>query len=245
MGFLSRFKQAYRSPRHDGSGALWDNVNSGNVSKKTLQTTMSGNATTANRDNVFVQGPNPEPYLRTGSFKDPDRLHARFIALQPRVSVIEPKSGLYNTVYDDPQQPRSTAQPQNLTLNPGMPGVMFAPTQVRQREQLYDAAAAATIRTNQSYTPSQVYFNQKEPLPEFTVPSKFSHSVYTNQAQLKRGWYQAEVPEPGERRNIYGSTPPVHLSTPISVKTMNISSMSGHRSPIKNGKAPQRVRSGG
>lgn len=243
MGFLARAKHAF-SPRQAGSGRLWDNTNTpGSI--RTPQTTMSGNATTANRDNVFVQGPNPEPYLHTGSYKDPNRLHARFATLQPRVAVIEPKSGLYNTVYDDPQQARSTAQPQNLKPNVGMPGVMFAPAHVRQREQLYDAAQASTIRQAQAWTASQRYFDQKEALPEFTTPSRFSHSVYTNQAQLKRGWYQAEVPESGERRNQVGVAPAVLLSRPINAKTMNVSSMSGHRSPISNAKAPKRVRSGG
>ena len=226
-----------------GTGKLWDNVNSGGGSVKIPQTSLAGNATTPARTNNFVPGPNVEPYLHTAEWKDPDRLRTAPNHLQPFVPVQEPRNDLWNSVYDDPQQQRSTAQPQNLPLNLKAPGVAFAPTQVRQRENLYDAGDFRTLqRFAFAHTDSQRYFDQMEPIPEFTTPLRRVHGVYTNQAVLKRGWSQTEVPETGMSANHVGVAPAYLLSTPLRVKTRNTGGIDGHRTAITKANAPKRKR---
>ena len=245
MGFLSRFKQA-SMPRMVGSGKVWDNVNSGNVGIKPMGTTVTTSNSTPARTNAYTRGPNPEPYLGNASYKDPYRVRTSFDTLQPRIPVREGRNDLWTSVYDDPQQQRSSAQTQNLQPNPNAPGIAFAPTQVRQRDNLYDAGDFRTLqRFVFAYTPSQRHFNERTPLPEFTTPSQYTNRVYTQQAMLKRGWSQAEVPELGPTENVVGVSPAWMLSTPLNVKTRIVGSVEGHRNTLTKVNAPKRKRSGG
>lgn len=241
MGFWHRLKFLSK-PRSTGSGGLWDNTNTpGSVGFSARDNALLPHYS----PNVNVRGPNPEPYLHTGEWKDPFRLHAPPDTLLPEIPVKEPRgTPVTGLVYNDPVQPGSPGQP---TVQPAQaaPVIGVAPPQTRQRDLAFDAGSFRNLqRFVFSSTPSQVYFNQRVPIQEYTTPSVPAHAVQTTIYPVQTGWEQAFVPEPGMHFPHVGTAPPTLLSRPLNVRT-NVGSVEGKRSPIKNAKAPKRQRSGG
>jgi hypothetical protein len=251
MGFLSRVKALYTRPRVSGYGGLWDNINTPGTTSPA--TTMGTNVPLV-RPKGFTPNPPvlpvpaPEPYLKGVSIVSPFRQHSQPDTLQPEVPVKEPRTTGWGAIYNDPKQPASTAQ---VTVQqPALPVPGQAPPMTRQRDNEWDAGSYRNLQKGTfTTTPSQIYFNQRTPIPEFTTPSVFSNGVIAGNnsyypAMMQHGWEQPFVPEPGMHFPVVGVAPPTFLSKPIHVVT-NVGSVEGHRSPIKNAKAPKRQRSGG
>lgn len=252
MGFLARCKAIASRPRVSGYGGLWDNTNTpGSVSAETSMSTP----TPLVRPRGYTPNPpvlplpNPEPYLKGVSIVSPFRQHSQPDTLQPEVPVKEPRTTGWGAIYNDPT--RSTSAPAQVTVQqPTLPVPGQAPPMTRQRDNEWDAGSYRNLqRFVFAKTASQQYFDQRTPLPEFTTPSVRSNGVIAGNnsyypAMMQHGWEQPFVPEPGMHFPIVGVAPPTFLSKPIHVVT-NVGSVEGHRSPIKNAKAPKRVRSGG
>lgn len=245
MGIIRRLFHM-RKPRTAGTGRLWDNVNTPGA---TGNVTNMGTPVPLVRPPGFTPNPpvlplpNPEPYLRGVSIVSPLRQHAQPDTLQPEIPVKEPRSTGWGAIYNDPQQPGSTAQTTVQQPAQHVPGQ--APPMTRQRDNQWDAGSFRNLqRFVFSETQSQQYFDQKVPLPEFTTPAVYSHGVQTNIYPGQHGWEQPFVPEPGMHFPEVGIAPPTLLSRPINVRTVT-GSVDGHRSPIKSAKAPKRQRSGG
>jgi hypothetical protein len=241
MGILTRFKWLLK-PRSNGSGRLWDNVNTpGSVGWSAAPT----RGLAWPYSNNFVPGPNPEPYLHEGiSATDPRRLHASPRNLQPRIAVQEPR-GTGQPTYINNTMP-STNTPQALPS--AMPIQAIAPSQTRQRDLEWDAGDSRTLqRFVFAKTPSQVYFDEKTPLPEFTTPATYANAVIAGAngyfpSSSQTGWEQSFVPEPGMRMNEVGTAPPTLLSRPLNVRTLQVQTSA--RQPLK-ARSPKRKRTGG
>lgn len=237
MGFFKRWK-FLSTPRAQGSGKIWDNTNSPGTNGTTL-TTMSGNATQETAENYYQPGPNPEPYLRTGESKNPARLHSHLPIVQPPVPNRVPSTDIGNETYINVNGP--VANPRVVAK--ARPLKTMAPTFRTIRELEYDGASQRSLqRFNFVTTTSQRYYNERTPLPEFTTPSVLAHEVRTTPLMFRSGWSQAHVPEPGMSVNHIGHAPPWLMSSPMHVTTTSVGN-DGHRSPIKNARAPKRIRS--
>ena len=249
MGIIKRLLHM-RKPRTAGTGRIWDNINTPGA------TGWSSNLGTLPlvRPPGFVPNtptlplPNPEPYLKGTTIASLLRQHAQPDTLQPEVPVKEPRATGWGAIYNDPQQPASTAQQTVQQPAQHVPGQ--APPMTRQRENQWDAGDSRTLqRFVFAKTQSQQYFDQKQALPEFTTPAVFSNGVIAGHngyfpSPMQHGWEQPFVPEPGMHFPEVGIAPPTLLSRPINVRTVT-GSVDGHRSPIKSAKAPKRQRSGG
>lgn len=237
MGFLQRLRNLSR-PRQAGTGGLWDNTNTpGSVGYSAAPSDLRG---IYPYENSFVPGPNPEPYLKTAAWKDPNRLHARADRLQPRIPVQEPKGTPNAGIYVQ-NTSNSTAQQNNL-VTPAPPIFTAAPTQTRQRETLYDAANPNVLRIPDQ--PLQQYFNQREVLELVPTVTQYQHSVQCQIYPVQHGWGQAFVPEPGMHANQVGTSPPLLLSKPINSVTKT-GMVDSKRAPLTGAKAPKRKRTGG
>lgn len=240
MGVLSRWKHL-STPRAAGSGRIWDN-NYGVGAGQEYQT-VTPFTTTAQTEN-YTPGPNPAPGLATGAYARLDRQFMPYLKLQPQVPVKDPWAT--SSVYVQ-QNKQSTAQPRNQVA-PAIPQGQYramSPSQTMQRDLEYDAADSdKALQRGHFITPSQRYFNERTPLPEFTTPSVPSHSVIAGNneyypVESKRGWYQGFDPGIAMRENDMAVSPPWLLSTPLNVKTIIYSEYDTHRKPIV-AKAPKR-----
>ena len=252
MGFLSRWR-TINKPRQAGSGRLWDNTNrgaQGNVGSSS--TTTITDITTPARTRAYTRGPNPEPYLQTRAWKDPNRLFSPFQHLQPRVPVMEPWAVSSTYIQNTAQ---STAQPRNQVAPGPYVGKVksLSPPMVTQRETLYDDANFHRLqRFYFAKTASQRYFDERSPLPEFTTPSTPTHMVIAGNneyfpVESQPGWRQSFVPPmvPRDETQLeVGTSPPWLLSTPLNVKQITYSEYDTRR-PLIQAKAPKRKRSGG
>lgn len=251
MGILSRWR-FYSRPRQAGTGRLWDNSNrgaQGNVGP--ASTTTITDITTPARTNAYVRGPNPEMYLQSGAWKDPSRKFSPFQHLQPRVPVSEPWA-VSSTYIQNVNT--STGQPKNQVAPGPYVGKIksISPPMVTQRDTLYDDANFHRLqRFYFAKTPSQQYFDQRTPLPEFTTPSVPTNMVIAGNneyfpVESQPGWRQTYVPfaQPRDADQMeVGTSPPWLLSTPLNVKQITYSEYDTRR-PLINAKAPKRKRSG-
>lgn len=247
MGFLQRLRWL-NTPRAQGSGKLWDNSNSGGVGTGKQGTTVQTSLSVPAQTDAFVPGPNPEPYLKTGEWRSPMRIRPAFDALQPRIPVKQPWAVSSTYVQNGSSAP---GQFKNQVPKGSYVGKIkaLAPPMTMQRDTLYDAADfARTQRFVFTKTPSQVYFDQKTPLPEFTTPAAWTHAVIAGNngyfpTSSQSGWEQKFVPESlTPRMNEVGTSPPWLLSTPLNVKQITYSEYDRQRTPIK-AVAPKRKRS--
>jgi hypothetical protein len=242
MGFIARWKRLNK-PRASGSGKLWDNINTpGSVGPKGTTVTMFTEPT---RLNTFVAGPNPEPYLKTAETKDPYRVRVPHRVVYPPIATREPTTDVGSgEIYINSQG--AVANPK--VLPKAQPLKTIAPSRTRIRDVEFDAGdPVRDLARFQTVTPSQRYFDERTPLPEFTTPSVPSHAVQAGNGgiyptTMQRGWYQDYVPDPGMHFPQVGVSPPTLLSAPIRVETISRGG-DGYRSAIKNAKAPKRQRS--
>ena len=240
MGFLSRWRNLSK-PRTFGSGKGWGNtITMGNQGVPATTTNMS--IMTPPDTNNFDHGPNPEWNLPTGEGKNPFRVHSKPITMQPEIPVKEPWA--VSSVYIQNTK-QSTAQPRNQVAPGSYIGNIkaIAPPMTTQRDLLYDDVDYGRIQKGTFVTASQHYFDQRDPLPEFTTPSTFTHAVIAGNneyfpTESQPGWRQTFVPgsagvspRPGDQLEV-GTAPPWLLSTPLNVKTI-IYSEYDHRQPIK------------
>lgn len=248
MGLIARLK-FLRKPRAQGTGKLWDNVNSPGAVGWSAAPAHSNEAQAWPYRNTFFPGPNPEPYLKEGTSADnPFRVHASPRQLQPEIAVREPRGGpLTGLTYNDPV--RTAGSPGQPTVQgQAAPVIGAAPTQTRQRDLEWDAGDPRTLqRFVFAKTPSQIYFDEKTPLQEFTTPATYTNMVIAGDngyfpSSSHTGWEQPFVPEPGMRQNEVGTAPPTLLSRPLNVRTVQVQQSA--RAPLK-AKAPKRKRTGG
>lgn len=236
MGFIKRWREASK-PRHNGSGRIWDNVNRGTGNVGPSGTMVTESISTAANTNAYVNGPSPEPYLHSGFVQDPFRLQPPYQTLQPEIPVSEPwaVSSIYiQNVEESSGQFKGQVPPVPYQS----PVKSNAPPMVTQRDVLYDAADPdrALLRFR-FITPSQQYFNQRTPLPEFTTPSVPANMVIAGNnsyypSDMDRGWNQQFVPEIEPRDIEVGDAPPRLLGKPINAGTI-VYSEYDHRAPVK------------
>jgi hypothetical protein len=245
MGFLSRLLYVLGAPVHkgrdnyqpalyEGRSPLWDNTNTpghGTYNRPSVETSNQAWQT----ENYFNPLPNPEPYLDTADSISPFRVHAPWRHLQPNEPVREP--GVSQATYINTAVPAPGSPPSQVEQTPKKRS--YAPTQVRQRgvdktgDNPYDAGDFRTLQKMYfSGTPSQVYFDTRIPLPEFTTPSYFANQVEVPEVVSQTGWQQAFVYEPGMRDNEIGVSHPTLQSRPINVNTLQTVSP-GARKPVK------------
>jgi hypothetical protein len=209
-----------------------------------IKSTVSYSNTTPALTNNYTQGPNIEPYLGIAGYEDPFRLHSSYQHIQPEIAVREPwaTSATYtNNVAPSTGTPKTPDVPKGAYVGHVK---SLAPPMTRQRETLYDAGSFRNLqRFAFASTPSQRFFDEKAPLPEYTTPAIYTHAVTCNLYPMRQGWEQAEVPEPGMRFNEIGTSPQTLLSAPLKVTTI-IRGGDGRRvnTPVK---APKRKKSGG
>lgn len=251
MGFFRRFKDLSK-PRQFGSGRLWDNTNTPGSKGNPSTTATQAGVTTPPDTTAFMHGPNPEQNLQTAEYKNPFRLQSRYLKLQPEIPVSEPWATSSTYVQNNNT---STAQIKNQVPIGQYVGSIksLAPPMTTQRDTLYDDVDYARIQKGTFITPSQVYFNQRDPLPEFTTPSTFTHAVIAGNngyypVESQPGWMQSFVPGSagvsprlGDQLEV-GTSPPWLLSTPLNVKQITYSEYDKARAPIK-ATAPKRKRS--
>lgn len=252
MGFFSRWRYLNRMEANAQQGPLFGNTvvpGSNGSNNTTMITTTSTVANTG----AFVGGPNPEMYLKHTGYMDPNRGRSPDINLQPRIPAREPWA--VSSVYIQ-STAQSTGQPRNQVA----PGQFqskiksMAPPMTTIRDNLYDEAdpSIQLWRFHLARTPSQLYFKESTPLPEFTTPSVYAHGVQAGEipggiypSMSQTGWEQSFVNWSGPRQTEVGQSPPWLLSTPLNVKQRTYTTYdSGHRAPVK-AKAPKRHRSGG
>lgn len=253
MGFFSRWKHLSRMEKNARQNPLFANsivptsVGSDHV---TMITTTSTPANTG----AYVGGPNPEMYIHSSGYMDPNRGQAPVITLQPRIPAREPWAS--SSVYIQNTK-QSTAQPRNQVA-PGQFQSKLkstAPPMTTIRENLYDEADPniQLWRFHLAHTPSQLYFDEKVPLPEFTTPAVYAHSVQVGEipggiypSMSQTGWEQSFINWPGPRQNQEGVSPPWLLSTPLNVKQRTYTTYDTNttRQPLK-AKAPKRRKAGG
>jgi hypothetical protein len=247
MGFIARWK-ALSKPRAAGSGRIWDNVNTpGSVGGDgvprgaTPTTLVRPRGASANPPVTAL--PNPEYYLKSGVLPvDPYRVHSEPDHLRPRIPVREPPGTLASgTTYT--QSPNSAPGSPLSSIPVAAPVVGGAPTQIRSRDNEYDAGNPVRLQRGTFITPSQQYFDQRTPLPEFATPSVHTNGVTTNIYPVQSGWVQDYVPDPGMGPNEIGVAPPWLLSSPIHSVT-KIETVNTTRAAITGAKAPKRQRSG-
>jgi hypothetical protein len=192
---------------------------------------------------AYMHGPNPEWYLQTGETANPMRARSSYITMQPEIPVKEPWA--VSSVYIQ-NNDTSTAQPKNQVPPGQFIGQIkaLAPPMTTQRDLLYDDVDYERIQKGTFVTPSQHYFDQRDPLPEFTTPSAFSHAVIAGNnayfpVESRRGWSQSFVPGSqgvsprlGNELEV-GTSPPWLLSTPLNVKQITYSEYDRVRQPIK------------
>src|ERR1700749_465483 len=243
MGFLSRLKNLHR-PRDRAYGGLWDNTNTPGSKGFPTHTVEPWSSESSGTLNSTVRGPNPEPYLQTGFSMSPYRMHSPRISQQPEIPVKSPTTNVGGGIYNQ-DRASSTAQ-QGQLLPPSLPVMGLAPDQTRQRDTLWDGANPNVIRTDQAYTASQRYFNERIDLGPYLVPSpsQYAHSIEANIYPGQRGWFQTFVPDPGMRMDQVGISPPVQLSRPIHSDTKQVLAVSETRSAVTKVSAPKRNRSG-
>jgi len=247
MGILSRWRHL-STPRAAGTGKIWDNVNSGGHGVGSPHVTVTQFTTPADT-NAYTSGPDPEPYLNTGESIDLNRTRSPYLHLQPEIPVSQPWYASSTYIQNTNT---STGQYKNQVQKTQLPsGVKpISPPFTTQRDTLYDDV---NFHRQQRFyfakTSSQVYFDERTPLPEFTTPSVPTNAVIAGgngyfPTMSQPGWRQSLVPEPGRRDIEYGTSPPWLLSTPLNVKQITYSEYDRPRLPLK-AKAPKRQRSGG
>lgn len=249
MGFFTRWREANAIIRKKQMDPEFANTIVPTSVGPKGSTTTYGTTTTPANTTAFVPGPNPEPYLQTGEWRDPFRVRTPYLHEQPEIPVQEPWA--VSSVYI---QNVNTSTGQFKGQVPPTPQAgrfrSVAPPMTTQRDLLYDAANFHTLQKFTFVTPSQRYFDQRIPLPEYTTPSMPAHSVITGNNQyypseMQPGWSQSFVPEPGMHFPIFGDSPPLLLSTPLNVRVRQYSTYdtTETRRPLKT-KAPKRHRSG-
>lgn len=201
---------------------------------------------------AYTRGPNPEPFLQTGESKDPLRGRAPKQTTQPRIPTLQPWATSSVYVQNNKQ---STGQPRNQVAPAPYQSQLksLAPPMITQRDTIWDDADynRTQWRFHLAFTPSQMYFNQKAPLPEFTTPARYIHGVQAGEipggmypSEMRHGWSQNTVPAFIPRQAEVGDSPPWLLSTPLNVKQRTYSAYdtTETRRPLKT-HAPKRIKS--
>jgi hypothetical protein len=228
---------------------LWDNNSGAHAGGSNPDVTGITTTSTPAQTQAFTAGPNPEPYLQTRETRSAFRKFVPYLKLQPEIAVKQPWA-VSSTYIQNTQQSTAQLRGQVPMAAPQGSYRAMSPSQTMQRDLQWDAADSDKTlqRFHFSGTPSQRYFDEKIPLPEFTTPSYYAHSVIAGNneyypVESKRGWYQGFDPGIDMRENDVAAAPPWLLSTPLNVHQITYSEYD-HRQPVV-GKAPKRRKSAG